>query len=61
MLLIKESDLFSDGRVEIMNDTDDTPMKICADDSWGQPEVDVVCKQLGFEGAGNGDSLFYSK
>lgn len=61
MLLIKESDLFSDGRVEIMNATDNTTIKICADDNWGQPEVDVVCKQLGFEGAGNGDSFFHSK
>ena len=56
MLAIKESEQFGDGRVEILDDSADLIKPICADEHWGTSEVDIVCKQIGFQGASNSRS-----
>ncbi|WAR23497.1 SSPO-like protein [Mya arenaria] len=54
MLVVTDSELHGDGRLEIQSDIDYTNMAVCADQGWGVTEVDIACRQIGFQGAGHG-------
>ncbi|XP_060586807.1 SCO-spondin-like isoform X3 [Ruditapes philippinarum] len=51
MLTINNTLKHGDGRIQISNDLDAYGMSICADDNWNFTEIDVACKQIGFQGA----------
>ncbi|XP_053393892.1 SCO-spondin-like isoform X2 [Mercenaria mercenaria] len=51
MLTINDIVNHGDGRIEIFNDFDGIGMSICADSNWTYSEIDVACKQIGFQGA----------
>ena len=61
LLSINDGDTFGNGRVNILNDIDGANMAICADDNWNEVEVDIVCKQIGFEGSAETGNIFISK
>ena len=54
MLSINNTLKHGDGRIQITNDLDAYGMSICADDNWNYTEIDVACKQIGFQGAYKG-------
>ena len=51
ILLLQDMDRHGEGRVEILDDIMGIRMSICADEHWGVNEIDIACKQIGFEGA----------
>ena len=46
--------LYGEGRIEILNDLDRHIIPVCADEGWNMTTADIVCKQVGFEGAYGG-------
>ena len=51
---MRDGDMYGEGRIEILNDLDRRVMPVCADDGWNMTVADIVCRQMGFEGAYGG-------
>ena len=51
---MRDGNLYGEGRIEILDDLDRLVMPVCADDGWNITVADIVCKQIGFEGAFGG-------
>ncbi|XP_052221435.1 coadhesin-like isoform X2 [Dreissena polymorpha] len=51
MLVITDIRKHGDGRVEVQNDLHNSRIALCADQGWNHSEIDVVCRQIGFQGA----------
>ena len=54
MLPIKNISMHGEGRFEIIDDIKGVDIAICADDNWSDVTADIVCKQIGFQGASEG-------
>ena len=54
LLYMRDGLLYGEGRIEILNDLDRHIIPICADEGWNMTTADIVCKQVGFEGAYGG-------
>ena len=51
---MRDGNLYGEGRIEILDDLDRLVTPVCADDGWNMTVADIVCKQIGFEGAFGG-------
>ncbi|KAH3884723.1 hypothetical protein DPMN_008709 [Dreissena polymorpha] len=57
MLVITDIRKHGDGRVEVQNDLHNSRIALCADQGWNHSEIDVVCRQIGFQGAAESELI----
>ena len=57
---MRDGELYGEGRIEILDDLDRVVMPVCADEGWNITVADIVCKQIGFQGAFGGEIVLRS-
>ena len=61
IVYLRDGEIYGEGRIEILNNLDRIVIPICADEKWNQTAANIVCKQIGFEGAYGGYIVSYIK